>query len=214
MTTRKTDNKYLETKLHLRRFALDRWNADEPLRVLDCCQGEGVIWRTLRKEYPVNEYVGIDVKDKPGRLKMDSTRLLASGGWGFNVIDVDTYGMPWKHWNALLPHVRCPVLVFLTCGRFGVGSDCKELWRPIFGSEAFARDIPRMIRHKVMAELATATALHQAGKFATIRETFGYTTPHGTEYVSCWLEPIKKSEANARTSASDTTHAGRSMSHV
>ena len=61
-------------------------------------------------------YRGVDVKRKKGRLAVESQRVLAIGGLGADVIDIDTYGSPWKHWLALLPNVDRPVSVFLTEG--------------------------------------------------------------------------------------------------
>jgi hypothetical protein len=116
----KTDNSHLAEKLGLRRHFLERFPSRRPpsrggFRVFDACQGDGVIWRALRREYRC-DYWGVDVKRKPGRLKLDSVRILAQPGWDFDVIDVDTYGAPWKHWMALLPNVPGPVTVFLTAG--------------------------------------------------------------------------------------------------
>lgn len=50
---------------------------------------------------------------------MDSVRLLAQPGWRETVLDVDTYGSPFKHWLALLPNLSRPTTVFLTIGRGG-----------------------------------------------------------------------------------------------
>jgi hypothetical protein len=110
----KTDNHKPRAKLELRRYFLRRYHADRPPDVLDCCQGGGVLWRKLREEFPVASYWGLDLKPKKGRLKLDSVRVLQQPGWPQNVVDVDTYGSPWKHWEAMLPNVTRPVTVFLT----------------------------------------------------------------------------------------------------
>lgn len=86
---------------------------------MDCCQGSGRIWAALGEEFSVASYWPLDQKSKKGRLKIDSSRVLAQPGWTQNVIDVDTYGAPWRHWLALLPNVQRPVTVFLTSGRGG-----------------------------------------------------------------------------------------------
>src|SRR6266576_3131176 len=121
----KTDNTSPAAKLELRRYFLRAYHATEPIHVLDCCQATGFLWRTLRKEFPLASYWGLDLKPKKGRLKLDSVRVLAQPGWPQNVVDVDTYGSPWKHWTALLPHVTKPLTVFLTIGhahRLGIDS--------------------------------------------------------------------------------------------
>jgi hypothetical protein len=119
---KKTDNYNLPAKIALRRHFLLRYHAFGPMHVLDCCQGGGVIWRLLRREFDVATYWGVDVKSKKGRLKIDSTRILSQAGWPQNVIDIDTYGSPWKHWEAMLPNVDHPTTVFLTIGQLTTGT--------------------------------------------------------------------------------------------
>lgn len=108
------DNSNLKAKLDLRRRFLERYA--EPIHVMDCCQGDGVVWRQLREEFDVASYWGMDMKRQKGRLTIDSSQVLAQSGWTQNVVDVDVYGYPWKHWMALLPNVRQPTTVFLTLG--------------------------------------------------------------------------------------------------
>ena len=117
----KTDNSDPRAKLELRRHFLCKYHGDNPPHVLDCCQGEGVLWRQLRQEFSLASYWGVDVKKKKGRLKLDSVRILQQPGWPQDVVDVDTYGSPWKHWEALLPNTVRPTTVFLTIGLVRVG---------------------------------------------------------------------------------------------
>jgi len=112
--TAKTDNHDPRAKLELRRYFLRKYHADEPPDVLDCCQGGGLLWRKLREEFRVRSYWGVDLKPKKGRLKLDSVRILQQAGWPQNVVDVDTYGSPWKHWAAMLPNITQPTTVFMT----------------------------------------------------------------------------------------------------
>jgi hypothetical protein len=115
----KTDNTNLRVKLELRRYFLRKYHHHTPAHVLDCCMGNGLLWKTLAREFRLASYWGVDVKPKAGRLKIDSARILAQRGWTQNIIDIDTYGSPWKHWRALLPNVTQPTTIFLT---FTVGS--------------------------------------------------------------------------------------------
>ena len=69
----------------------------------------------MAKEYTF-AYWGVDVKRGRGRLQLDSERLLSLEGFSADVVDIDTYASPWKHWLALLPNVDRPVTVFLTEG--------------------------------------------------------------------------------------------------
>lgn len=119
---KKTDNHNLAGKLALRRHFLEKYHHDDPPNVLDCCQGSGVIWSKLREEFTLAGYWGLDLKPKKGRLKLDSVRVLKQPGWPQNVIDVDAYGSPWKHWAALLPNVARPLTVFLTLGQLTTGT--------------------------------------------------------------------------------------------
>lgn len=122
----KSDNHNLKAKLDLRRHLLHRYHANgnaqqpvDPIRVMDCCPGSGEIWSRLRREFTVESYFPIDQKAKVGRLKMDSVRVLAQPGWRETVIDIDTYGSPFRHWLAMLPNLVRPVTVFMTIGRGG-----------------------------------------------------------------------------------------------
>lgn len=115
-TQKKTDNKNLELKLELRRRLLRQYHADGDIRVFDACQGTGQIWKRLRREFPLSSYWGVDKKQAKGRLKIDSVRVLASGV-SENVIDVDTYGFPWEHYELICFHLRQPTTVFLTIGQ-------------------------------------------------------------------------------------------------
>ena len=119
--TTKTDNHNPAAKLALRRHFLREYHADDSPHVLDCCQGGGLLWQELRKEFAVASYWGVDVKPKKGRLKLDSVRVLAQPGWPQNVVDIDTYGSPWKHWAAMLPNIARPTTVFLTIGQVQIG---------------------------------------------------------------------------------------------
>jgi hypothetical protein len=118
-TNKKTDNAHPAAKLELRRYFLRKYHAGTPPAVLDCCQGEGLLWRVLRREFPVASYWGVDLKPARGRLAVDSVRIVKQPGWAQDVVDVDTYGSPWDHWRALLPRVTKPTTVFLTVGASG-----------------------------------------------------------------------------------------------
>lgn len=125
----KTDNHNPGAKLELRRYFLRKYHAAPP-RVLDCCQATGRLWLELRKEFPLLEYWGVDLAPKKGRLKIDSVRILDQPGWRQEVVDIDTYGSPWRHWFALLRNCDHSVTVFLTIGIvriFGGGTDAETM---------------------------------------------------------------------------------------
>ena len=126
--SKKTDNHDPRAKLNLRRRFLEVYHPQGTARVLDCCAGSGLIRRSLRREWSVAEYVGLDMKPKKGRLKIDSARYLEAGGWEHDIIDIDTYGSPWRHWLAVLRFAKNPVTVFLTIGliRMGGGGNMQK----------------------------------------------------------------------------------------
>lgn len=133
--SRKTDNHDPRSKLNLRRHFLEKYHPQGTARVLDCCMGFGFIWKALRSEWRVAEYVGLDVKPKKGRLKIDSARYLEAGDWSHDVIDVDAYGSPWRHWLAVLRFAPDVCSVFLTIGlvRMGGGGAMQTETREAIG---------------------------------------------------------------------------------
>lgn len=143
-TYRTADNSHLGWKLVLRRAMLAAHHPD-PVDVLDCCQGKGLLWQQLRQEVAVRSYWGLDTKPKKGRLRVDSARILEGGRWSQNVLDVDTWGSPWRHWVAALPHIRRPTTLFLTIGYAGPGTDLTLLG--VLGIERLG--VPKSIRSQV-----------------------------------------------------------------
>jgi len=119
MKTIKTDNSHLAHKLLIRRHFLQKYHGSTIPVVFDCCQGEGVIWKTLRRKFQV-QYWGVDLKSKPGRPRVDSVRILKLPGFHADIIDIDTYGSPWKHWFAFLPQIRKSVTIFMTIGHVSI----------------------------------------------------------------------------------------------
>lgn len=115
----KTDNHNLRAKLELRRHFLRAARFRRPISVVDCFSGSEVIWSTLAREFKVAEYLALDMKEKRGRLKMDSVRYLQNQAWTHDVVDLDAYGSPWRHFFEVVQ--RCnsngrPMVVFLTIG--------------------------------------------------------------------------------------------------
>jgi hypothetical protein len=114
--TAKYDNASFLLKLHLRRDFLKKHHA-LPCMVFDACCGKEQLWSRLRQEFPCT-YWGVDVKPGKGRIHLDSTRILAQPGWDFDVIDVDTFGAPWKHYKQICLNMPAgkTLTVFLTYG--------------------------------------------------------------------------------------------------
>jgi hypothetical protein len=110
------DNSNLAAKLELRRHFLRKYHATGDAWVFDAFQAQGVIWTQLKNEFSLESYWGVDLLEKKGRLRVDSARVLAQRGWRENVIDLDAYGSPWKHWHNLLGTAGHSLTVFLTLG--------------------------------------------------------------------------------------------------
>ena len=170
--SRKTDNKYLAEKVALRTYFLRKYHQDNA-KVFDCCQGAGLIWKTIRKEFKVASYWGVDLKARPGRVAMNSVDVL-NRKLTDNVIDVDTYGEPWQHWLTMLPNIVQPTTVYLTWTSLCSINMSSIVKRHVFGGEL---RMPSSLFGKLW-DYANATLL---------------TAPeqHGLEIVEC-METVNK----------------------
>ena len=85
----KTDNASIPNKIFLRQKATQHLSA---LRVLDLYAGENVLWQ----QFCTERYYGIElIKGKGKNLHGDNRRIVeALDLSGFNVIDCDSYGIP------------------------------------------------------------------------------------------------------------------------
>jgi hypothetical protein len=189
----KKDNANIHHKLALRRYFLDQYR-DEPYDVFDCCQGSKLIWGKLIDEYKITQYWGVDLKKKRGRLMVDSVRILAQKHWTWNVIDVDTYGTPWKHYAEIIANATKPVTVFLTIGNQnqtamkGAAHGEKEL---NFG---FPDRTPDSIKGQICRRLDVTVGLSiasQYGKIIEAKEALAGMQSHGpaAKYIGLRFEP-------------------------
>lgn len=189
VTTTRTDNSRLAAKLDLRRHFLRRYHPEPADRkVLDCCQGNGLIWLALRKEFPVESYWGLDVKRRRGRLAIDSVRVLQQPGLQQNIIDIDTYGSPWRHWFALLPNVRHPSTVFLTAGRTNIPGTSRDECHAL-GLDALPVPITLLSRVRDLMQRGCLAAAAQHG--LRIVEGMGVQGSEATRYLGLRIEPAE-----------------------
>jgi len=190
----KTDNHNLAAKLKLRRHFLDRYHADGMFSVFDCCQGDGVIWKALAKEYTFS-YWGVDTKRGRGRLAVDSVRILGLPGLESDVVDIDTYGSPWKHWMALVLNIDQPMTVFLTEGMLRMGRKPGGGTMPGEIQEAmginFATLKPAHALLPKVAHVGWRYAIAQADRFGLgVKEMVEALNPGGSaRYFGVRLEP-------------------------
>lgn len=193
--SKQTDNHNPAAKLALRRYFVDKYHADGSARVLDCCQGGGLMWKELRKTHEVASYWGLDLKPKKGRLKLDSVRVLQQPGWNQNVIDIDTYGSPWKHWQAMLPNITQPTTVFLTIGQVmaagGFQQFPREAVRAIGITDAMRDKCPATILARV-GKIAINHCLSMGYDYGTILiEAVEAVSDGNARYIGCRVEPMK-----------------------
>lgn len=140
--SKQTDNSNTASKLLLRRYYLDRYHQHGGL-VFDCCQAEQHLWSILRQEYPQMRYFGVDLKPKPGRLVVDSTRLIGSIP-NIDVYDVDTYGDPMAQLERICQTLNRPTTVFLTWGYSAAGGGI-NLTKAAFRACKIPKDTPKSL---------------------------------------------------------------------
>jgi hypothetical protein len=197
MGSTKTDNHDPRAKLELRRYFLRRYHADEPPDVLDCCQGSALLWSQLRSEFSVRTYWGVDLKPKKGRLKLDSVRILAQAGWPQNVVDIDTYGSPWKHWLAMLPHISRPTTVFLTVGQVHMaGSPVQNVVKEALGIGELK--VPNAIGAR-LNQIAVTWLLSRGCGYCTIMEAVEAESTGNARYIGVRLVPAQANGRGAPT---------------
>jgi len=123
-----TDNASVGNKVFLRRKATEHLGE---LRVLDLYAGNNVLWRNIETE----RYYGVELlPDKGANLNADARQALASLDLSaFNVIDCDTYGIPFEVCHSLLndPSVASGTVIIYTaiCNIFTrVPNACLEMF--------------------------------------------------------------------------------------
>lgn len=147
------------------------------------------MWNAIRRTHPVTSYWGVDVKPKKGRLKIDSIRVLQQGV-SQNVIDIDTYGSPWKHWFAMLPNLIKATTVFLTIGStmFKGATDSAVLAAL---DCVFTRiKLPQTFYGR-LDEIGVNYCLSRGCDFVTISEAVEVSSTGNARYIGVRLEPKK-----------------------
>lgn len=206
----KTDNHNLPAKLDLRRYFLRKYHSDKPPAVLDCCQGSGMIWAKLRQEFEVASYWGVDVKPKPGRLKIDSARILAQPGWTQDVIDVDAYASPWKHWAAIQANGQFPLTVFLTRGSHTF--ETLNAFEKAALGITFQREIPGTFWPKLqLMDMAIRYCVARTCDGIIIREAVEAVSDGNARYIGVRLE---REQPVVTPAAAKHTKATKEPSHV
>lgn len=206
---KKTDNHNLSAKLDLRRYFLRKYHADKPPSVLDCCQGSGVIWAKLREEFEVASYWGVDLKSKKGRLKIDSVKILSQPGWTQDVVDVDAYASPWKHWAAIQANGQFPLTVFLTRGSHSL--ETLDTFEKAAIGLRFEREIPGAFWPKLqLMDMAIRYCVARTCDGIIIREAVEAVSDGNARYVGVRLEReqpvVTPAAAKRKRTAKESAH--------
>jgi len=161
----KTDNANIDKKVSLRKQATSKL---QTLRVLDCFAGRNVLWSHFEKE----RYFGIEKEKGKGRnLNADNLRVLASLDLSsFNVIDVDSYGIPFNQLYEIFnnPTLQDGTVIIYTCITSKMSSMNKKCLER-YGLSAMYKKCKVLINSKAK-ELFYAY-LHENG----VREIFKYS---------------------------------------
>lgn len=107
-----TDNVNVEHKLQLRREAVSKLSS---IRCLDLFAGNNVLW----SHFATEKYFGVEkVKGKGKNLNADNLKVIQNLDLSkFNVIDVDSYGIPVKQMDLLFrnPTLQNGTIIIYTC---------------------------------------------------------------------------------------------------
>jgi hypothetical protein len=195
---KKTDNHRPESKLALRRHFLRAYHSDSPAHVLDCCQATGLLWKKLTKEFSLASYLPLDVKPRKGRLKLDSSRYLASPGWTHNVVDIDTYGSPWDHWLALLKTAPAqPLTVFLTIGMTTIAGGAMSNSSKLVLGLTFRATMPKSLTAQLHDRATLAMLAHARRCRFEIAECLEAPRGEHARYIGVRLVPMDSVPAGA-----------------
>lgn len=190
MPNKKTDNGNKVGKIALRKWFLDRYHPSGDAMVFDCCQADARLWTAIRKTHLIKSYWGVDIKPARGRLTIDSVKVLAKSGWNENVIDVDTYGSPWKHFVEIVHNAPHPVVVFLT---IGIINATRKNPRAHGFDEFFSlpQSTPQLLAGQVCFRLDVEMAFKYAKKYGTIDTPMEAVSTAGARYIGLRYCPRK-----------------------
>ncbi len=199
-TKSKKQKSDVDIKVQLRKTLLKDFSKNYAINVLDCCAGHQLVWKALRKDFEVESYLPLDIQNIQGVTRADSVRWIRDVGLGAaNVVDVDTFGEPWVHYDAILSAEwgQKDILVFLTLvhGLGEVGgisnmalkmSGMKTTWQKHV--PRLSDDTRRIIDHRCLA------SCFEKGIFIKSFVEYQPTskTNKNTMYYGLWLE--KKSD--------------------
>src|SRR5688500_1633113 len=112
-----------------------------------------------------------------------------------DVIDVDTYGSPWRHWAALLPNVSRPTTVFLTIGATMFRGSVDAFALEAMGLRFKRLHLPESMCGK-LSDLSLPYCLHLARRFGVeISDAIEAVSDGNARYIGCRIHPKKQGNA-------------------
>jgi hypothetical protein len=189
MKNTKTDNSNLWAKIALRRWFLKKYHRQGVPTVFDCCSGSGKIWNVLRKDF-VCRYMATDLSPRrAGAIKVESSRIFDIPGWTFDVIDIDTYGEPWRHYEKICNTAANSLTVFLTVGSVtAFGGHCSKY---IYKALGLPDDTPSTLAVQVGREMMDRLIWFPLGRLQ-LAECREIPTDGNVRYIGLRLEFTQK----------------------
>lgn len=174
MSNRQIDNSCLALKIKLRTI-----NIPEKPVILDCFHGNGVIWDTIKRQYP-KEYkiVGIEKQNRKGlgsiygdNIKVIPTLDLSK----YNVIDMDAYGSPYQQIKAMFKNktLNPGTIVYYTFIQTAQGTVEKSLLAGIGITSSMYGKNP--VLYRGMAQKAFIDYLYHSG----VKKVYQYRKQEG-----------------------------------
>lgn len=174
-TKRKTDNKSIGNKIFLRRKATEHL---KDLHVLDLFAGNNVLWRNIE----TTRYYGVELlPDKGANLNADAHQAINSlDVSAFNVIDCDTYGVPFEICRKLLENEAVQpgtVIVYTAiCSAFtGVANECLDM----FGLRGMYKIAPSLFNQSAVDLFYDMLAGHGVAELHYYEANDSYTKHYG-----------------------------------
>lgn len=159
MNKDKTNNSYLYDKVAIRLINLPD---KEKITVLDCFHGNGLIWknviRNTKKKIIVN---GIDISDYDElSLKGDNLKILDSIDVSkYDIIDLDSYGVPDKQISKIWNRLKKNTIVFYTFIQTNMGRLSNSLLMELGYTESMINKIPSLFNKKGHAKFINFLSL-------------------------------------------------------
>jgi len=188
MNSVQTDNSHFEVKIKLRVDNLPKG----PCRVLDCFAGNSRIWNAIKKRHPEKHIDVLQIERKKDRhgvyLVGDNSKFLPSLSLDqFNVIDLDSYGVPYKQLSWLFTAVHGnPKTIFVTFIQSVYGKLPTGLLADLSYSASMVAKCPTLFNSKGFEKLKLYLALNGVEQIRHYRD---YT---GRKHYLCFILTTKE----------------------